>query len=219
MGMYKFFAILIVFFSLTGCIRFFPSAKYEAPVIPTMSVEPVADVVLRYATELKYEKELNLMDSRIIYDDSLRRVRLNFVSQKILELCTARTLLVDVVEGLLKRLNESADARNQTFKRHFDYYDLEICIHYESFYVRYDDPMYISWVTLCNGISSFYAGDVFSIRLDKWHARSEEYYKSRLFVTIMRDSEQQYKETHPKPYDIKPNFGKGNESPIDWFGS
>lgn len=169
--MYK-ILIIIPFFLLTGCIRFMPADKYEPPAIPCMPVEPVADVVLRYATELKYEKELNLMDSRIVYDDSLRRVRLDFVSQHISELCDARMLLVDIVEELLKRLNASAEARNQVVKRHFDYFDLEIYIHYESYYILYTDPMCISWITLHDGITSFYAGDVSLYYLDKWHARS-----------------------------------------------
>lgn len=215
--MYK-FLIIIPFFFLTGCIRFMPADKYEPPACPNMPVEPVADVVLRYATELKYEQELHLMDSRIVYDDSLRRVRLDFISQHIFELCDARLLLVDIVEELLKRLNASAEARNQMVKRHFDYFDLEIYIHYESYFILYTDPMYISWITLRDGISSFYAGDNALYALEKWHARSEEYYKSRLFATIMRDSEQNYKDTHPKPFELKPDFGKGYESPINWLG-
>ncbi len=215
--MYKFFAYLFSLFCLAGCIRFFPTSTQETPRIPRVSIEPVSEVVLRYATELKHEKELELTDSRIIYDDTLRRIRLDFVSQKIMELCEARMTLVDIVENLLERLNSNGNATEQTLKRHFDYYDLEIYIHYESYFISFIDPMYISWITLCNGISSFYSGEVFLERLDSWRARSEEYYKSRLFVSVMRDSEKEYEKTHPKPLDEKPYFGRGIEAPTDWM--
>lgn len=215
--MYKFFAFLISLFCLTGCLRFFPTTTYNPPVIPRPDVAPVASVVLDYATKLKHEKDLHLDDSRIIFDDSLRRIRLDFHSQDIMELCDARFLLVDIVEELLERLNNNEMASEQSLKRHFDYFDLEINIHYECFYIHFCDPMYISYITLCNGISSFYSGEVSLVRLDSWHARSEEYYKSRLFANIMRESEKIYDATHPIPQDERKYFGRSVEAPTDWF--
>jgi hypothetical protein len=217
--MAKLVAFLLPLFFLTGCIRFFPSSVSKVEPVPTMPVEPIADVVLRYATVLKHEKELNLEDSKIIYDDTLRRIRLDFISQHIGELCDARFLLVEIVEELLKRLNASHEARDLTLKRHFDYFDLEIYIHYQSFFIEYIDPLYIGWVTLVDGVSTFYAGDIFRFTLDVSHGRSEEYYKSRLFATIMKDSDKHYREIHPEPIDEKPDFGKGYESPTDWFSN
>lgn len=213
--MSKIFPILLPLLFLSGCIRFFPSSHQITTAPPEISIEPVSDVVLRYATELKYDHELELEDSQIFYDDSLRRVRLQFYTQKIIELCDARFLIVEIVEELLARLNASGAARDQMLKRHFDPYDLDIYIHFGSFFVTYVDPAYISWVNLREGITTFYSGDLFLMRLDTWHARSEAYYKSRLFATIMKDAKENYKHTHPVPTDERRYFGRAYDAPVD----
>ena len=51
---------------------------------------------------LQQNVQFHLEDSKIIYDETLRRIRLDFVSQHIGELCDARMILVEIVENLLQ---------------------------------------------------------------------------------------------------------------------
>ncbi len=206
---------IVSLLSLSSC----NSRRVEyVEIPPEIAAEPIVDVVLRYSTELKYEKNLYLMDSKIVHDELVQKIRLDYVSQDIVTLCEAREILVDITEGFLARLNAMPGAREQTLKRFFTPYNLDICIHYDSDFIDYVDFMYVSWVTLRNGKSAFYAGDVNTYRLDTWHSRYEPYYKTRQFVRISRDAEEHYLETHKDLIQDK-FFGKDIHEPANWISS
>lgn len=201
------FTLLLFLFSLTGCLRFFPATTYQMEPEPKFDSYPFSDVILTYSTELKYEKNLFLMDSKVFYDEYARKIRLDYETQEIIEdLCDARELIVDVVEGLTKRLNENANARGQMAQNHFDYQDYELYIKFTSFFVRFVDERDIGWISLRNGSVTFYAGDTTHLSLPIWHSRTEPYEDSRHFVTVMRAAEQHYKETHPEPTEESQYF-------------
>lgn len=161
------------------------------------NTDDVAQLIWSYATELKYEKRLRLEHSCVIAGEDYSKIRIQFSSQDILELCEARQLLVDVVEGLLARVNESdVGLELEPYPLSADY--LEIYIDFQSFYGEYLDPFYIGWVALEDGFSYFYAFDLKNKKLDTWSTHYEPYFQSRSFALFQRAAEEQYKQAHPK---------------------
>lgn len=121
-----------------------------------------------------------LEDSVIFYDnDYLDSIWIKFITQDICELWDARRMLVDIVEGLLTRLNN--DARLVPFARDgvFTPENIDVYIVYESYFIRYVDPLYVQSVVMEDGMSYFYAADVYTPS-DYWHQRVEPYHKTRL---------------------------------------
>lgn len=210
----RFFVILLLLFSLS-CCQLVHRIRSEDPI--KKDSDPFTDVVLRYSTALKYEKNLNLEDSFVCYENGkAKSVRMDFISQDVISLCEARFLLVDLVEGFLKEINRTRDAVGESVKGHFSPDDLEIYIHYECDYVGYVDTAYIGWIRLKDGISVFYAGDIDSYTQDFWHSRQEPYSKSLEIATVMRDSEAAYKATHHVRAE-RSFFGDHDFNSNSWF--
>jgi hypothetical protein len=206
--------ILFLALSLTGCQLVHRIRTDETKKIDS---NPFTDVTLRYATALKYEKNLNLEDSFVCFEEGkAKTVRLDFTSQDIISLCQARFLLVDLVEGFLKELNRAEEALTQNPKGHFTANDLEIYIHYDSDYVDYVDTAYIGWIRLKDGVSVFYAADIGSYSQDFWQSRQEPYEKSLEIATVMRDAESDYRATHHVQAQ-RSFFGDHDFSSNSWF--
>lgn len=181
---------------ITSCCCFPRSlheeAQAEGYVTFTQVVDTLAfsEVIIPYATELKYSHRLRFEDSKIYYDEFARRFRVIFSSQLILELCEARDLMVTVVEGLLERMNASSGVTGS-----FDHFpivaeDLELYFSFESYYIEYNDTSYIAWMSLHDGLVRYLDGLIKNPRIDFWHSRIEPYYKSLQFVQITRASEE-----------------------------
>lgn len=156
-----------------------------------------SEVIIPYAMELARTSRLRYEDGKVYYNDNVQRVRLIFSTQNILELCEARELMVDVVEGFLTRLNG-----DPSIGVNFDHYpitaeDLEIYFSYESYYIEYIDPTYLAWMSLHDGTARYYTGLLKDFRKDFWFARVEPYAKTLEYVRIQRQAEEQYMMQHP----------------------
>lgn len=168
---------------------------YQHRVLREINTEDFSSVIIPYAVELRYDKRLHLQQSYVLYAGGAPKIRLQFISQDILEMCQARGLLVDVVEGLLDRLNRNIP-RTTGFPYPFTAASLEIYIDFESYYSRYVDPYYIGWVVLENGMAWYYAFNAKDYTRDFWNVRHEPYFKSLSFAKIRRRAEKEYENVH-----------------------
>lgn len=190
--------MFLVYFA--GCHKVTPPGEinYAERYLIQFDADEYSQIVWEYVTELKYDHRLHLENALVCFDGE-SKIRLQFITQHILELCDARALLVDVVEGLLDRLNYSKDASASLSPYPLTADQIEISIDFESFYGIYDDPFYIGYVALEQGMSYFYAFNLKNKKLDIWNSRSEPYFKSLSFVKFQRAGEEKYEMTHPKP--------------------
>lgn len=195
--MLRYLLMLILILSATGCRRLpMEEPDYNERVLMQFDTEEFSQVVWDYVTELKYDRRLHLENAMVCYDGE-SKLRLEFKTMLILEMCEARQLLVDVAEGLLDRVNHSKGAATLVKPYPLTADQLEIYIDFESYYVRYADPYYIGWVVLEEGMSYFYAANLKNLKRDTWDVRTEPYAKSRSFVLYQREAEKKYQELHP----------------------
>lgn len=176
---------------------------YRNRVLREIDTERVSEIIIPYSVALEHEKHLLLEHSYIVYDAPQNSIRLQFITQNIMEMRDARELLVDVVEGLLERINDSALA-GSLFPQPFTADQLEIYINFQSWHTRYADPFYIGWVVLEDGMAYYYAASLKDFTHDYWYRRYEPYFKSRSFVMIEREAQKEYRKDHPHfdPYSL-----------------
>lgn len=204
--MQKYIFLFLFLLGLTSCRRFAENEmRYDERVMMQFDTDDFSQVVWDYVTELKYDHRLHIENAMVCFDGD-SKIRLQFSTQLILELCEARDLLVTVAEGLLDRVNHSKALSEYLNPYPLTADQLEIYIDFQSFYGIYDDPFYIGWVVLEEGMSYFYAFNLKDKRLnthqyrfDFWNSRIEPYFKSRSFVYAQREAERKYKESHPLP--------------------
>jgi len=145
--------------------------------------DTVSRAVISYSTEIKQSKHLHLQDAKVLFTPSGPKICLEYISQDNIYLGSARMLLVDVVEGLMRALAEGTD-----FPAAVE--NIELYIDFESYQGIYVDPFFIGYIWLQDAISHFYAFDTKNRDLDIWHTRVEAYYKSRAFVSSYREAEE-----------------------------
>jgi hypothetical protein len=155
----------------------------------------IVHAIQNYLAYLRHEKHLRLEDSSVYYDDYINAIRMEFISQDIMEVREARMLLVDVVEGLLAELNKNPVLGPEFITYPLTPRQLEIYINFESYYGIYGDPYYVGWMKLEKDTSYFYAFDLKYPGLNVWDYRIEPYFKSREFVVYERESEQLFKQS------------------------
>lgn len=187
---------------------------YRNRVLKEIDTEDFSEVIIPYSVELRYEKRLHLQQSYVLYAGADPKIRLQFISQDILELCQARALLVDVVEGLIARLNLVVGG-SRIFPKQVTAADLEIYIDFESFYCKYCDPMYIGWVALEDNMAYYYAYNVKDYTKDFWQKRVEPYFKSLSFATIKRRAEIDYELAHPIVKSVNLNNDEREKSVLN----
>ncbi len=159
-----------------------------------------SSVIIPYALELERTRRMKFEDSKIYQVDDgmgVRWVRLFLSTQNIMDLCEARALLVDIVEGLLERLNANSAVTSSFAHTPITASDLEIYISFASFFVEYDNPTYIAWVSLIDGEVMIIDGVIKDFRKDFWNHRVEPYHKSKDFVMISRKAEQELDKKYP----------------------
>lgn len=165
------------------------------PWIKKIDAPEIVHAIQHYLAYLRHEKHLRLEDSSIWYDEEVNTVRMEFISQDILEVREARFLLVDLVEGLLVELNKNPIIAPELATYPLTPEHLEIYIDFESFHGRFVDPYYVGWITLENGEATYYAFDLKEPGRNKWDFRTEPYFKSREFTVFEREAEKMFKET------------------------
>jgi hypothetical protein len=163
----------------------------------------VTYVVQNYMARMKHDKHLRLEIASCYYSDYINTIRLEFISQDVIEVGEARGLLVDLVEGLLAELNQNPILASQFVTYPFGPRNLEIFINFESFHGYYIDPYYVGWVALDGGWSYFYAFNTRDQDVGFWDYRCEPYYKSREYVVFERQAEERYLDEHAKPTNLQ----------------
>lgn len=180
--------LMIAFFS--GCCTGYFEAETMTPtMVRKIDAEEISRTIIRFSTYLKRELGLSLEDSSCFYSDCAERIRIVYSSQKIIEICEARAQLVEIVEGLLSELNSNSIIRADLCNGYFTADNLEIYINYESYFCEYVDPFYVGWVTLDDGLASYYMATQKQWYYDTWHSRIEPYYKSLEFVEAQKEAD------------------------------
>ena len=187
------YLLALLMFCLTGCC--FQSCDddccWQAPIGGVVHTEEITNIIQDYQLELETRYRLHLLDANVYYDPYIDTIALKFVSEDIIEMSDARKLIVDVVEGLLAKLNQNIIVGPQFKEYPFSSGDLEIYITFDSFYGRFVDPYYMMWICLEDDIVHYYLFDTKNQDKNTWHYRREAYYKSREIVVYQRDAEQQ----------------------------
>lgn len=166
-----------------------PGGPWDRACQGIVDNEEMTRVVMTYAAHLKDQYKLKLHDGRMYYnaEKGIYKLRLDFTSMQIVELCLARHILVDIVEGYLTRINENSILRGEISNRPFSVMNMEVHVAFESFYVRYVDPMYIQWIILEDGTSYFFNAELGERTSDYWHKRIEPYIKTLQITNIDRE--------------------------------
>lgn len=185
------FIWMFCFLAFLGCTPK-PATLVRTQYSP--ETEDVTRIVITYARELEEKYGLFLYDSRVLFDDKINKVRIDFTSQKSIMLCEAREWLVDVVEGYVHQFREDSILRTKFHNRPISYEDLEIHITFESYFNRYVDPTYTAYIILENGWSYFYGSELNIAYTDLWMQKVEPYFKTRQFVYYSREAEIPYEE-------------------------
>lgn len=165
----------------------------------------VTHAIQHYITYLKHVHRLRLEDSGVYYRDYIHTLRLEFVSMDVWEICDARELLVDVVEGLLLELNTNPILAPQFLEYPLSADALEVYISFESF-EKMVDPYYVGYVSLEGGTVTFYANTLEDEVNDIWDGnniwdyRIEPYFKSREIVLYGREAEALFKTAFEMDY-------------------
>ncbi len=216
----RYFWFFVLLLSMSGCCHMETPPTEDPDWTPRHRVlqeRPTDDLtfaVESYAATLKYDHRLHLDNAFACIGDHGTTIHLDFHTQHILELCEVRMLLVDVVEGLLFKLNSDYIPPEQ---RPFPFTAdmLEITIDFESFYVKFNDQMYIGWVVLEDGIAFYYQSNLRNEKLDCWKSHFEPYYKSRTIAMAQRQAEKDYQMSHPHaPSALKEDLYRAPPPPL-----
>lgn len=192
---------LLALFTSCSCLPCREQREVPRPCM--IGVEQMIDtssfteIIIPFAVELAATRRLRFEDAVVYYNQSAERFRVIFSTQNIVELCEARGLMVDVVEGLLMRMNASPAVAADYGHFPITAEDLELYFSYESYFVEYVDPTYIAWMSLRDGFVYYYDGVIKDFHKDFWNARIEPYYKSLEFVQLTRAAEEAWKKDHP----------------------
>ncbi len=157
------------------------------PVVDTMEA---SRAILTFSAELQHKFDLLLDNSFAFCDDktdTINRFRLEYHTQRAYEVCSARELIVDVVEGFLKSVNDDGILAAKLTNAPLTANDLEIEITITSYYAQFTNCDMMGWIVLERGMVYFYAADVYDPHIDIFKARVEPYYKSLQYVTINRE--------------------------------
>jgi len=199
--------ILVLVLSSTSCTprrsgdSRLPGASTKRLRCPEGSVDSseVSKIAIEFGRELEDEHRLFLYNSWVTFNGDIKKIRIDFTSQANIELCEAREVLVDVIEGYLARLQDHAVVRNYFSNAPITEKDLDIHITYKSFFNKFVDPGYISYIILEDGWSYFYSGELNDPYTDIWMQKVEPYSKTRQFVMFRRDAEAPYIEKKNLP--------------------
>lgn len=171
---------------LTGCQT---KIEPDGPWVKKIDSEEVTRLVLNYSKELKIKRALDLEDSWVSYNDSIKRICLEYSSQRLLTVEEARLLIVELVEGFLDRLNNNSIISYELETFPFTHNNLSVKINFESFFGMYVDPLYVGQVWLQAGCVDFYAFDRKIDRIDWDHHRFEPYTKSREIALLKKEAD------------------------------
>ncbi len=197
----KLIYVVLPLFILTSCClnRAEDSEWYgHGEWVQKVDSNEIVHAVQHFMPYLRHEKHLRLEDARVFYGEGINTVRMEFLSQDILEIREARFLIVDLVEGLIAEFNQNPILGPQISQFPLSADQLEIYIEFESFNCLYNDPYYVGNIMLQDGTTHFYGFNTKYPGEDIWDYRIEPYFKSREIVINEREGEKVFKETMEK---------------------
>lgn len=196
-------------FWLSGCSLSQPiieraDPKPEDVPAPSEIVDTgeMTSVIQDLTTTWRNDKHLHLEHATTYYKEGIKTVQMQFISQDLIELCEARKLIVDTAEDMLARLNQNPVVGPDLANYPFVPSNLEIYITFESFFGKYCDPYYISWLSLEDAVVTFYTFELLDHLKMCWHRKVEPYPTSREIVVFQREAERKYDEAHLKNINI-----------------
>jgi hypothetical protein len=181
---------------LTSCQ---PAVVGEGPWVKKIDSEELSKIIISFSAKMKIDKHLELEDSWAAYDDYIKKLCLEYSSQRLLTVYDARLLMVELVEELLHRLNNNTIISFELEHFPFTADDLDVKINFESFYGRYIDELYVGLVWLQAGCVHFYAFDRKDQEIDWDYHRFEPYTKSRELALLKREVDLPFVEEVPPP--------------------
>lgn len=185
---------------LSGCGAYY--TQNEAEVIDlsvTNAIPELEYVVISYGNSLEDKERLFLLDSRAWYDeDGVNRICMSFRTQRLVELCEARDIIVHLVEGFLERVNE--DPMLPLYVNNFSLSpeNLKINIEFESFFGKYVDAEYMARVKLEDGTVFYYANSAIDPNDPIWEQRVEPYEKAYRFSIFKHMDDERRKQEREK---------------------
>lgn len=184
-----------------------PTITPLGPWVKKIDSEEASRLVLNFSAKAKQEHHVELEDSRVVYDDTIKKFYLEYSSQRLLNLYEARLMIVEMVEEFLYRLNNHTVLSFELQRFPFTADDVEVKINFESYFGRYVDELYIGLIWLKCGCVHFYAFDIKDEhgQIDWSHDRFEPYFKSRELAYLKKEADAPFYEGHyPKhsmPYE------------------
>ncbi len=192
--MVRFLLLSLLALSVTACcgyknpLRQYPfKSYYQKPteaVTEEFDYDAVIDIVFGWGVQVRAETGIRLTNSCVVYDGKIKKVRMEFVTQKIHELQDARRTIVYIVEGILNRVNSYYGIAGDLKHRPFGPEDLQIIVTYESFEGIFVDPEYNGRITLINGEVIFSTAGIYDSQLDRFGCKHEPYHLVRELVLV-----------------------------------
>ncbi len=182
--------ILATLILITGCTPKKPNPLTRCGY--NADSELLTEQIITFSRELKDTHSLFLYDSRVVFDGKIKKVRIDYTSQRSVELCEAREILVDITEGMIDRIRNHVELRSAFNNRPITPQDFEIHVTFESYHNKYVDPSYMAYIILENSWSFFYSSELNMAFTDIWMQKVEPYYKTKQFVRFSREAEASY---------------------------
>lgn len=153
-----------------------------------IDTEELTRTTVRYTTMMERKHKLHLEDSRVYYTDCTEKIRLVLSSQNLYEICDARELFTEFVEGYLAAINANPSIRADLCSQPLTYEDLDIYINFESYFGAYVDPYYVGWIELDDGLVNYYMFTMKQWYYDRWNCRTEPYEKALEIANAQREA-------------------------------
>lgn len=200
--MYYVIAIIIALL-LEGCT---PAGVITLPPGRRIHTEEATRIMQEFVEELRHEKGIEMTDSNIFYDPYISTIQMEFVTQALIELPEAREWMVDIVEGILARFNQSPILGPDIGDYPLTGDNVELYVTFESFYGKYIDEQYMGWMYLENGVCFYYTFLMKDHSHNDYQYRREKYSKTREIAVYQREAAQRYKDLFeaPKPSAFGP---------------
>lgn len=195
------FCLGLLLMSTMGCgSRYFeifsPDPVLPAPVIVEVNNPAITALIQDYTVRLQHDEEVFLDQAKVFINEGIDIVHLEFHTQRILDMCEARDLIIDMCETLLTRLNEDPVLKDQFSSYPFSPNNLEIYVNCTSYFGQYNDVFYTHWICVEDGLITYYTWDLEDGSKNIWHSRKESYETSREISVYQRQAEEEYVKEH-----------------------
>lgn len=180
----------ILFLLLLGGCAYPPP---QQPYTTAQSIPAIEYAVISYGNEMERDAQLFLLDARACFDvDGFLTIVMHFRTQRLVDVCEGRDLIVQLIEGFLRRINT-----DETIVGALNPYPLtpdrvKIDIAFESFYARFIDPIYMGRIALERGIVYYFSWDSLDPDSMYWKQRIEPYDKALRFSRFRNEDLHQF---------------------------